>query len=65
MPSGVGNDLHETEPSHTPLTKQRSNTMGQSEQNHIELTKASLQSRPRPSVKMQSGIYSTTRAFLN
>ena len=57
MPAGVGTDLHDSEPSHPQLTKQRSNTMGQPEQNHIEITKASLQSRPRPSVKNPSGIH--------
>ena len=55
MPSGVGVDSHDSELSQSQPTKQRANTMVQPEQNHIELTKASLQSRPRPAAKNQSG----------
>ena len=56
MPAGVGTDLHDSESPQPQITKQRANTAVQPDQNHIEITKASLQSRPRPSVKNPSGI---------
>lgn len=54
MPGGAGTDMHDSDSLQPQVTKQRANTMGQPDQNHIELTKASLQSRPRPSVKNPS-----------
>lgn len=54
MPAGVGTDLHDSESPQPQITKQRANTAVQPDQNHIEITKASLQSRPRPSVKNPS-----------
>ena len=59
MPSGAGTDLHDSDLSQSQPTKQRASTLVQADHNHIELTKASLQSRPRPAVaKTNSGTVS-------
>lgn len=55
LPAGVGMELPDSELSQSQPAKQRAHTMGQPEQNHIEITKASLQSRPRPYVKNPPG----------
>lgn len=49
--------MHDSDPTHPVLTKQRSNTTSNTEQNSIDATNASLQGRPRPkSVKINTGI---------